>query len=248
MTKWNWLVSPLMLSLAGACATPGARPEDMSAAAHQRQSDLEVGTAQKHQEQFEATARTTRERCRGRPDTARVGVDLYDICWSSVTNPTESHLGEAELHRRRAADHRAAAAALGEAEGRACAGVSPDDRDISPFEHVEDIEAVEPLTERATGKAAMPRTSGAIVTFRAVPGLTAEWLQRVVDCHLARNASLGHEVPEMPSCPLVPKGAEARVSSTGNGFSVAIRSDDPASAAEILSRANRLRHPPPPTR
>ena len=233
----------LRLTVAG-CATPGARPEDMSAAQHRRQADFESGTAEKHQGQYEAT-RTTRERCRGRIDAARVGVDFYDICWSSVTNPTESHLGEAEKYRRRAADHRAAAAALGETEERACSGVAPDDRDISPFEHHEDIAAVEPLTERVgTGKVPVPRTTGVVVTFRAVPGLTTEWLQRVVDCHLARNVSLGHEMPEMPNCPLVPKGAEARVSSTGNGFAVAIRSDDPISAAEILARATRLSHPP----
>lgn len=207
MIERSWM-STLMLGLAaGSCATPGSRPEDMSTAAHQQQADLETGTAQKHQAQYDATARrTTRDPCRGRGGAARAGVEPYEICWSWVTNPTESHLNEAELHRRRAADHRAAAAALAEAEGRACAGVSPDDRDISPFEHVEDIETVELLTERVTGKAAMPRTSGVVVTFRAVPGLTAEWLQRVIDCHLARNASLGHEVPEMPDCPLVPKG------------------------------------------
>ena len=78
------------------------------------------------------------------------------------------------------------------------------------------------------------------MTFRAVQGMTAEWLQRLVDCHLARNASLGHVVPEMPNCPLVPNGAEAHVSSTGNGFAVIIQSSDPATAREILARANRL--------
>jgi hypothetical protein len=82
---------------------------------------------------------------------------------------------------------------------------------------------------------------GTVVTFRAVPGMTAEWLQRVVNCHLARNASLGHAVPEMPECPRVPRGAQARVRSTGDGFAVEIRSDDEAAAREILARARRLR-------
>ncbi len=70
--------------------------------------------------------------------------------------------------------------------------------------------------------------------------MTTEWVQRVVDCHVARNASLGHIVPEMPNCPLVVKGAQARVTSTGNGFAVEIRSSDPAGAQEILARAQRL--------
>jgi len=44
----------------------------------------------------------------------------------------------------------------------------------------------------------------------------------------------------MPNCPLVPKGVVARVTSTGSGFAVAIRSDNPATAREILARARRL--------
>ncbi|MCI0570459.1 MAG: hypothetical protein L0Y66_06885 [Myxococcaceae bacterium] len=113
---------------------------------------------------------------------------------------------------------------------------------MSPFEHVEDIASVEELIIRTGGPKVGPTAKlvGATVTFRAVPGMTAEWLQRVVDCHLARNAALGHVVPEMPDCPLVPKGVQAQVRSTGSGFAVEIRSDDPATAREILSRAQRL--------
>ena len=70
--------------------------------------------------------------------------------------------------------------------------------------------------------------------------MTAEWLQRLVNCHLARNATLGYVVPWMPDCPLVPKGAAARVTSTGSGFAVDIRADETDAAADILARANRL--------
>lgn len=116
---------------------------------------------------------------------------------------------------------------------------------MSPFEHTEDIANVAPLMmsepdARATGRPANERLLGATVTFRAVPGMTAEWLRRVVDCHLARNASLGHVVPEMPNCPLVPKGVEAEVSSIKDGFAVAIRGQNAATAREILARAQRL--------
>jgi hypothetical protein len=48
--------------------------------------------------------------------------------------------------------------------------------------------------------------------------MTAEWLQRLTDCHIARNAALGHVAPAMPDCPLVPMGVTARVTSTGGGF------------------------------
>ena len=69
-------------------------------------------------------------------------MDL-DTCWTSVSNPTAEHLREAEEHRRHAADHRASSVALRDAEARACVGITPDDRDMSPFEHVEDIATVD---------------------------------------------------------------------------------------------------------
>jgi hypothetical protein len=45
---------------------------------------------------------------------------------------------------------------------------------------------------------------------------------------------------DLPDCPLVSPGASAQVRSTGSGFAIEIRSDDPASAEEILARAQRL--------
>jgi hypothetical protein len=132
--------------------------------------------------------------------------------------------------------------ALRDTEARACAGLSEDDRDISPFEHREDVASVEPFyasTSSSKG-GAQSRLAGAIVTFRALPGMTAEWLQRVIDCHLERNAAIGHEAPDMPWCPLLPKGVTATVASTGAGFAVVIRSEDTDTANEILRRARTL--------
>jgi len=65
-------------------------------------------------------------------------------------------------------------------------------------------------------------------------------LQRVINCHLARAASVGHSMPEMPYCPLVPKGVTAKVVSAGDGFNVEIRSDDPAAAEEVVKRGQAL--------
>jgi len=61
---------------------------------------------------------------------------------------------------------------------------------MSPFDHPEDIISVTPSKQSAASASKlMPveHLTGAVVTFRAVPGMTAEWLQRVVDCHLARS-------------------------------------------------------------
>jgi hypothetical protein len=162
-------------------------------------------------------------------------------CWSSNFNPTAEHLDEAKKHRKMAADHRAASAALQDAEANACAGLSPDDRDMSPFAHRADLAGVEPLFGGGPyGKGAA--IEGAVIGFRALPGMTGPLLQRLVNCHLARNAALGHNVPEMPYCALVPKGVRATVAATDTGFAVYVRGDDADTAREVLRRAKLLVH------
>ena len=84
----------------------------------------------------------------------------------------------------------------------------------------------------------MPR-GGARILLRAQPGMTAEWLQRIADCHMAKVAV---ENPAMlTSSPLDVKGALVSVQSTGNGFSVDITSPDVRVARDILTRARALK-------
>lgn len=243
--KTRFLPLLIALPVLSCATTPGSRPHDMSTAQHEAAAQREEAVASGHQARFEPNATITRERCRPLSGAGRY-ADINDLsytCWTSVSNPTEAHRRMAEEHRHHAADHRAGSAALREAEARACAGLEPDDRDTSPFEHAEDLASVVPLMFPEPGLGQTPgqkRLAGAIVAFRAVPGMTAAWLQRLVDCHLARNASLGHLLPGMPNCPLVPKGVTATVSSAGTGFAVSIRSDAPLTAQDVLDRAQRL--------
>jgi hypothetical protein len=168
---------------------------------------------------------------------AQYDPSAVDDAWR--TDP--AMLDRIEQLRKAAADHRAASQALRDAEANACVGIAERDRDVSPFAHRDDIVAVAPLTESVnTGFQPQTRLAGAVITFRALPGMTAPWLQRVVDCHLARNAALGHTVAEMAWCPLVPKGVTARVTSTEAGLAVAVRADDPETSAEVLRRARAL--------
>jgi hypothetical protein len=219
----------------GCAADQGTRPQDMSQVGHEQAAKQEDQRAAEHQAQSVPTATETSTRCVGRGG-----------CWTSVTNPTKEHEAAAQRHRELAAKHRAASATLAQAEAQHCSGIPEDDRDMSPFAHREDIVAVKPLEEThviGQGKSA-PSTKrhGATIVFRAVPGLTAEWLQRVVNCHVARGAAVGHQMPEMEYCPLMLKGVTTAVSSAGDGFAVNVRSDDPATAAEILKRAEALRN------
>ena len=242
MTRLNHAMWIGLLSVAGcATTTPGSMPHEMSVAQHEAAARGEDELADSHKAQRDLSDGVTHVRCAPAQGASSRDAAAVDACWTSAADGGDEHLRSAEEHRRRAADHRAGSAALRDAEVRACVGVSTDDRDTSPFEHGRDIESVVPLEERTVGgKSSFMHTIGATVTFRAVPGMTAEWLQRVIECHLARNASVGHVVPGMPDCPLVPTGVTARVSSTGSGFAVAIRSDDADTAREILARALRL--------
>lgn len=226
------LTAACMISISACASTPGARPHDMSEVQHEAAASSEEAAAASHTAEYEPGATQTVEKC-GPGGRA---------CWTSVQNPTEEHRHDAEKHRKMAADHRAAAQALRDAENRACAGLSDDDRDTSPFYHREDIASVKPhvVDVRIGSRQLTKKANGADIVFSAVPGLTAEWLQRIVDCHVARASAVGHDMPEMNYCPLVLKNVSAKVSSTGTGFVVAVTSDDPETAKEILRRADAL--------
>lgn len=220
------------LGLSACAHAAGTEPHEMSTAQHQAAAAQEENQASQHAAQHDPNSTQTNERCvasRGR------------VCWTETSNPTEGHRHDADKHRELAAQHRAASKALQHAETRACTGLSDEDRDVSPFAHGADIVSVSQLREdHKVGRTTVARDAGATVVFRAAPGLTAEWLQRIVDCHLARNAAVGHDMPEMSYCPLVPRGAQAKVHSVGNGFAVDVRSDDSATAAEIWRRAQQI--------
>ncbi len=162
--------------------------------------------------------------------------DLYEICWTRWDTP-EEHRFQAQKHRRLAAAHRAESDALRVAESEACVGIAEVDRDISPFLHSEDILATERLDPAATENwSTVPVVR---VTFRAVPGLDEKALSRLVGCHLARNAALGHDVPEMDFCPLVPPGVEATVGKVGDQLFVTIAAHE-STLHEVRRRAETL--------
>lgn len=219
------------VSFAMGCSSSvaGARPQDTSQAEHQSAAAEHAQAGHEHAAQYDEKAMTDPGDC----------IQYLGSCWGS--NPTDSHKDEAAEHQRAAAAHRAAAASLSSAEARACQGVSEADRDISPFFHREAIAEVKPLSQQVfAGQGTVEKDAGATVVLLPAPGVTAERLQRVIECHLARNAALGHDVPEMAYCPLVLKGVTATVTSAGNGFAVNIAATDPATIAEVLRRARAL--------
>lgn len=214
------LAATVGASLVG-CATPGTRPEEMSAAEHESVASRTEADAAKATH-TDASRVAVPARCANAP------------CWTGALQQT----ADAKHLIALAAAHRAAAQALRDAEARSCAGIAEADRDLSPFFHREDIAGATRWEERQ-GKSGH-KLRGAVIEFRAVPGLTAEWLQRSLECHLARSAVLGYARPEMPFCPLALKGVSARVRSGGDRFLVEVEAGDAAVAEEIWKRASAL--------
>lgn len=220
----------LMVPMASGCASnvAGARPSDMSQQQHESVATEERTKAASHSRQYDPAALTAVDDC----------TQYLGSCWGS--NPTDQHKEQAEAHGRAAAAHAAAAGALGAAEARACEGVSPADRDTSPFFHHDGIVETRPLTRYVgSDERRVEEPAGATVIMLPAAGLTAERLERVVQCHIARNAALG-TLTEMPYCPLALKGVSANVTSAGNGFAVNIAAQDKGTAAEVLRRARAL--------
>jgi hypothetical protein len=121
-------------------------------------------------------------------------------------------------------------------EQAACAEVPEADRDQGPFAHRDRIVAVEELQEKANTKVA-PHPVGAAVYVRATPGMTQQWLDRIIECHVAHRAAAGL-APDADS-PFVPD-AQISVSSRAGSFRVAITSNDVDTARTVIAKAERL--------
>jgi len=248
-------------ALIGGCASSGTEPNAMTAGQHQAAAANEEKTAAEHQGRYDPSG-TEAPRA---PSPGAYGACIsYEssncyVRWQSEENPTAQHRKDAEYHRKLADKHRAASEALRDAEQRFCAGIPEADRDLSPFYHREDITAVEGLKWETTSNGHSvyaPKVVqvqpiekevlgtdllGARITFRAVRGMTGEWLQRVVDCHLARNAVVGAASDQtMSFCPLAVPHVTAKVTSTGTGFAVDVTSEIGDSALQVVKRAREL--------
>ena len=215
------LVCAVLVLAASGCATTGTHPHDMSAAEHERAAKREERAAEHHQAQFDPDAWTT--------DSG--GCSSY--CFDTWSNPTSEHAREARRHRTLAAKHRKASQALRDTEASSCVGIPERDRDVSPFFHVHDVEKVELVAEDAA-------SATYLISFSEVAGLNASAMQKLLDCHLARNAVLGHEVAEMEYCPLVPRDVEATVEPSESGLRVRIEVRGETSVAAVRDRVRQL--------
>ncbi len=217
-------------ALCSACVadTPGTHPTDMSVQAHETLAKRADVLAKSQEARRDVRDESERTRCGGKPTT--------EPCWTSSATITP----EFSRYHKVAKEHREAAQALRDAEAAACSDISEHDRDVSPFAHdAEVVDARRLVGLEPSGDGTAP-LRGASVIVRAVPGLTKEYLERDIGCHMARNASMGFAMPEMAFDPLAVKGATTTVIPIDGGFRIDIVADDPVAIAEIARRADAL--------
>jgi hypothetical protein len=85
------------------------------------------------------------------------------------------------------------------------------------------------------GKLTIDRVDGASVYVAAEPGLTAQWLERTLEHHVAamRDSS-------MDGCPLAVEGISVSVSPASKGFWVTIHARDAQHGKLVAERAESL--------
>ncbi|HEX9578577.1 MAG TPA: hypothetical protein VF993_12550 [Myxococcales bacterium] len=104
------------------------------------------------------------------------------------------------------------------------------------------LDSVEPVYARVQSKSSMSkRLLGAELHPRALPGMTAEWLEPILHCHAAiRVLETGR--PDDPRAPFWISGGWVQIyvrPETG-GFQVDLHGESPAEAQRILERAQAL--------
>lgn len=206
------------LAVAG-CQTPGARPEDMPAAAHEAEAAEHGAEAAEHAGRYDEAAESIRRVslagvAEGCPNE---GAKLpAGRCFAlEIYNPTERHLTDARRHEKMANDHAAAATALRSYEEGACKHFDPAQRAGCPL--LGQLERVEPLKNG--------------VRLTPKPGVNVAAWQAHIACHLAFAAARGAE--GMASCPLGLRGIDAATA----GSAVELTSNDPSTTAKLLTLA-----------
>jgi hypothetical protein len=114
-----------------------------------------------------------------------------------------------------------------------------DDKTIAPVLNGSALQRIEPLYGTIGGAKSgpMPELRGVTVIVVALPGVTAEWLDRALECHSAKEV-LGHE-PAPSDDPFWLPGSAVNIDVTSDrdGFNVSIIGYSANDAQLILARA-----------
>jgi hypothetical protein len=120
-----------------------------------------------------------------------------------------------------------------------CALIPEAERNACPLQHTAVLGTRE-LKAPIDAKGYVFAPAGAVVYMVAAPGLTQEWLGHLVECYRAKVALAGNALQARESCPLAELESNYSVSSTGDGFAVAIRSPRQDAAERIIEASEGL--------
>jgi hypothetical protein len=242
MTLLSRLAFPSACLALAACAAPAqtARPP-LSASEHLAEADRHEADARALQANAAAIERAgtpTRVTCGDTAlDTLSTSgterLPLSPPCWAgevATVRRDRAHAAELLADARR---HRIQAREMVRTQVKWCSGLPLAELEHSPFDHREDLAAVQAELEG-------DRLRGARIRFKPVAGLTAEWMRQTLACHQAMARSMGFEPTHLSSCPSVVLGAHAEVSETPRGVEVVIRAVDADAALVIYARAEAL--------
>lgn len=183
------LVVAALAVIATACGgtAPGARPDEMSAAEHDRAAHDHETMSQSHEQQYDPAARAT-----------GTAVDVTGLEGAGTTyNPTDGHRDEAVQHHRYAQEHAAAAQELRRFDQAECHGIPADTRVTCPL---------------LGGVASVEDIDGGVRLHLAAGTSGAAMLEQL-RCHFAFARSRGYD--GMPECPLYLRGLDVRAGANG---------------------------------
>ncbi len=235
--------SILLVTLVAACAGSAPAPERPKsyrehmdeAAAHERDAVTHEAMAADAERAGRGSASYA---CGNQPlsDQTTSGgerVTSWVPCWSVSHDASAAHDAAAERLREEARQHRAVARNLLDVERTFCTGLPADELTHTPLYHRHDIAGVEPYREGG-------ELAGARITFKAVPGLSPDYLSHALLCHRARMATLGYPTTYMAYDPAMLVHTHLAVDDQGGPIVVTIRADDDVTAAAVWSRAQAL--------
>jgi hypothetical protein len=122
-----------------------------------------------------------------------------------------------------------------------CAGVPDAERDHPSMLQPPELEGVrKSMGERHMIKYSVPEVRGAELLVRPSPGISRQWIARVIQCHVAYRDLPGGSSPESLSDPLLVDEAKVSFGETDTSFVIRIQGETMTEGEEILARAQRL--------
>jgi hypothetical protein len=125
------------------------------------------------------------------------------------------------------------------AEPAVCVAVPEAETHLAVLLSPQNVVSVEALDGKRQDDPTVPPGVGARIVVASRAFVTADWLQHVIDCHLAARVATGGKA-NATQLPLDVDGARAHVTRSGGSLTVDVTAADARGAREILSRALAL--------